>query len=363
MDTTRLGGCSINPGAAAMLDNIPSGGEMQSTGTRDAAEDLSGAAGGVAPLNRAGWHQPLVSIIITHFNYSAHITEALLSLLDQTHQRWECVVVDDCSAIEHRRRIEWIIAAIGSDKIRMLALPENVGQVPAFFAGLDATAGEFVCLLDPDDRYAPTFLTEALRAHLNETIFCPLFCCDQQLFKDGSVMSGVLTEHKMRSLKWRGGVAVVPPRPRDRLLYIPSVAKGWHWTSTSAMMFRRAALKLTRPQKPLAYKRAADAYLAQGTHLLGGTLFLTKPLVYRGVHDANGWLAGEIFATRQDKSRPARHNFTEQCLTDVMEAIRLNGGSAQLERTEAGAARHNMIARLRRSARKRWRRLLAARAG
>lgn len=245
----------------------------------------------------------------------------------------------------------------------MLSLPENGGQVPAFFAGLDATAGEFVCLLDPDDRYAPTFLAEAVKAHLNETIFCPLMCCDQLLLKDGSLMSGVLSDHKMRSLKWQEGVATVPAEPRDELLYIPSAAKGWHWTSTSSMMFRRAALKLTRPHKSLAYKGAADAYLAQGAHLLGGTLFLTKPLVYRGVHEKNGWLVGEIFATRQDKARPLRKNFREQCLADVIEAIRLNGGGAQLERTEAGAARHNAIARWRRSVRKRWRGLLAARAG
>ena len=49
-------------------------------------------------------------------------------------------------------------------------------------------------------------------------------------------------------------------------------------------MFRRAALNLMRPYRPLGYKIQADAYLAQGAHLLGGTLFLTKPLIYRGIH-------------------------------------------------------------------------------
>src|SRR5688572_4062712 len=130
-------------------------------------------------LDRQKWHCQKISVIITHFNYSTFIGDALLSLLDQTHENWECVIVDDCSAPEERERLKQVVDAIGSPKIKVLWLPENVGQLSAFFAGFDETDGHFVCLLDPDDRYAETFLEEAVSAHLNKTIVCPIVCTDQ----------------------------------------------------------------------------------------------------------------------------------------------------------------------------------------
>ena len=284
-------------------------------------------------LDRRRWYRPLISIIITHYNYSAYIRDALLSVLDQTYENWECVVVDDCSNPPHRAAVQAIIDEIGSDKIRLLALPENGGQIPAFFAGLDATRGAFVCLLDPDDRYAESFLAEMLAAHLNDKVFCPVACCDQKLVQGDSIFSGVYTCHKLGFLSWRSSnSAEVPPETMERLLYFAPGARGWLWTSTSAMMFRRAALKLARPHKTLAYKRAADCYLAQGTHLLGGTLFVTKPLLYRGVHEANGWLNPDLFATVQENGRPQLKNYSLECLTDVIEAIHHNGGATHLER-------------------------------
>jgi glycosyltransferase involved in cell wall biosynthesis len=284
-------------------------------------------------LDRAKWHRPLVSIIVTHFNFSTHVRDALLSLLDQTHENWECVIVDDGSEREHRLGVEAIINDIGSGKIRLLALEENRGQIPAFFAGLDATSGNFVCLLDPDDRYAETFLADALAAHLNDTLFCPILCCDQQLVQNDTVITGSNTWHKMRFLSWQAGnMAPVPQGATERLLFFPPNAKGWLWTSTSSLMFRRSAVNLMRPNKPLAYKRAADSYLAQGAHLLGGTLFLTKPLIYRRVHPGNSWLNQELFFTCQENGQPNLVNRTSECLVDVIEAIQHNGGAAQLKR-------------------------------
>ncbi len=190
-------------------------------------------------LDRSKWHRPLVSIIVTHYNYSAHLKEALLSLLDQSQDNWECVVVDDGSEQLHQSAVQAIVDDIGSAKIRALLLPENVGQTSAFFAGLDATRGAFVCLLDPDDRYAEDFLAESVAAHLNQVIFCPLVCCDQQLMQNGALISGVYSQHKSRMIAEEHGVRKVPAAPIEELLYFPPTAKGWIWTASSAMMFRR----------------------------------------------------------------------------------------------------------------------------
>lgn len=288
-------------------------------------------------LDRSKWFKPLVSVIVTYYNYSHQLKDALLSLLDQTHQNWECVVVDDGSSAIEKKAAETIIQAIGCSKIRFLRLDENIGQTQAFFASLAETTGEFVCLLDPDDRYAETFMEEMLNAHLNETVFGPLLCCDQRLIRNGALLSGVNTWHKLRYMHKRPGekpegLAEVPQAPVERLLYFAPTTEGWLWPATSSMMFRRAALNLARPQKQLAYKVSTDAYLAQGLHRLGGTLLLTKPLVYRGLHDTNSWLSDDIFTTHQHVGKANRENYASQALQDVIEAIRANGGGRHLDR-------------------------------
>jgi glycosyltransferase involved in cell wall biosynthesis len=304
-------------------------------------------------VDRNKWHRPLVSIIITHFNYSDHISDALRCILDQTHENWECVVVDDASGANHLQALQRIHEEIGSPKIRLVLLTENGGQIPAFYAGLDATSGDFVCLLDPDDRYAPTFLEEALSAHLNGTLYCPIVSTDQYLLGPHGIMTGCYTGHNRGLIKMENNAREIPCDTLARLLFFPKTQGGWPWSSTSAMMFRRAALNLIRPRKKLAYRRAADSYLANGAHLLGGSLFLTKPLLYRGVHSGNGWLSSAVFSLGQNRKRPEGESRHAECIRDVVEAICANGAGEELQKR----SKRTLGQRLRSSTLKRWRRL------
>ncbi|PPD00086.1 MAG: hypothetical protein CTY31_09365 [Hyphomicrobium sp.] len=286
----------------------------------------------ICDFDCAKLHDPLVSIIVTHFNYSDHIQDALLSVLSQTHQNWECVVVDDCSNAEHRIELERIINKIGSRKIRLISTEENLGQTLTFFKGFETTSGEFVCLLDPDDRYAPVFIEKMLEAHLHEMIFCPLASCDQRLFKNGSVISGMNTHLKKRFLVKNNGFFELPAQPSVSQYYIPAGVEGWNWTTSSAIMFRRAAVNLARPYRQLSCRNSTDAYLAQGLHRLGGTIFVTSPLVYRGLHNANCWMTSEIYSSSQKSGRAGRKEDAPELLVDVIDAIRHNGGGEQLDR-------------------------------
>lgn len=302
-------------------------------------------------LDRDKWHNPLVSIIVTHYNYSDHIRDALLSLLDQTYTNWECVVVDDDSDSEHIAAVQAILLNIKSPKIRLIKRAFNGGQIPAFYAGLDATKGEFVCCLDPDDRYEVGFLAEMVDAHLNEFVYCPLASSDQCVVSNGALVTGIYGGHNKSLI---GKYGYVPPHPPRQLIYAPATGRS-RWTSTSAMMFRRAALQYMRPRKTLAYKGSVDSYLGQGAHLLGGMLFLNQPLIYRTAHPDNAWLTQNIFALTQDKRRPTGSTDSKKTLDDVLEAIRANGGERHLALAANGGKR-TLIGRLKRSWAKRMER-------
>lgn len=308
-------------------------------------------------LDRAKWHKPLVSIIVTHHNYSAHLEDCLLSLLDQTHENWECVVVDDGSDDTHRAIADLLVETLHEPRIRFLGLDDNVGQIPAFFAGLDATKGEFVCALDPDDRYGETFLAEMVAAHLNPIRSVPLISCEQKLLRDNQVISGVVTGQSASRaddctgptmMEWDGELWRLRS---SQLRHFPAADTKWRWSSTSGMMFRRPELTAIRPHRTLEYRRQLDAWLAPGAHMLGGSMFLSKALIYRGLHNGNSWL-------REDGRGAKLPSIGAKVRADVREAIIANGFEADLAR--AARARRTLSQRLRRSAAKRWRRWMGA---
>jgi glycosyltransferase involved in cell wall biosynthesis len=92
---------------------------------------------------------PLVSILIDNYNYGRFLREAIESALNQTYRDIEVIVVDDGSTDDSRG----IIASYG-DRI-IPVLKENGGHASAMNAGVAASRGDFVCLLDSDDFFYP----------------------------------------------------------------------------------------------------------------------------------------------------------------------------------------------------------------
>lgn len=242
-----------------------------------------------------------IAVIITAFNYEDHIEGAIRSVLQQTHQNFEIVIVDDHSAPASSAKTAKIVKAIKDDRITLLRNEANMGQTHSFYLGLDHTTAEFVCLLDPDDRYLPEFLATMLAAHLNPIHIAPLAFSNQQLTRGDHIQltgnkSNLLVHYfetgqmdKMEASLRRFGFSS----------YEPPFARGWIWTSTSSMMFRRDALEMIRPLKRLPNKANADTYMANGAHLCGGSLFVHTVLLSRTIHDKNDFSNGLVFASDQ----------------------------------------------------------------
>lgn len=301
------------------------------------------------------WNPPLVSIIITHYNYANYLAGALYSVIDQQYQNWECVVVDDMSDPLEYAKARKIVEEIDDKRIRLFAHDENRGQLQTFFTGLDLTKGDFVCALDPDDRWHMCFLEQAVACHLNNTIYCPILCTEQTLVNDNGALTGVNAYITHASLNPNNQPMEINPYERARLLYFPKWLEGWHWTSTSAMMFRRAACNLMRPAQPLpaVCTGSVDAYIASGAHALGGTLFYTKSLVYRKIHKQNAYMTDRIYALCQDKARQDFKEPDAKFYRDVsIRNILANGRTISIPRKK-----RTLLQKWKRSFLKRWQKL------
>jgi glycosyltransferase involved in cell wall biosynthesis len=103
----------------------------------------------------------LVSIVIPAYNRSATIAEALLSLQNQTHSRWEAIVVDDGS----RDGTSEIVATMARDdsRIRFVREEANRGAQAARNVGIRIARGEWIGFLDSDDQFLPESIERRLR--------------------------------------------------------------------------------------------------------------------------------------------------------------------------------------------------------
>src|SRR5262249_35450958 len=98
---------------------------------------------------------PLVSVVITNFNYRDYVADAIQSAFGQTYPNVEIVVVDDVSTDDS---VAVITEAIrGRDNAKIYRRVINGGQGAAMLDGLRASTGDFICFLDADDILLPDF--------------------------------------------------------------------------------------------------------------------------------------------------------------------------------------------------------------
>ena len=97
---------------------------------------------------------PKVSVIIPAYNVTAYITEALDSLRAQTFRDFETIVVNDGSP--DTENLEKVLKPYQQEIVYIKK--ENGGVSSARNAAIQASKGELVALLDPDDIWSPEYL-------------------------------------------------------------------------------------------------------------------------------------------------------------------------------------------------------------
>lgn len=94
--------------------------------------------------------KPKVSVIISTYNRKPLLKKAIKSVLNQSFQEWELIVVDDCSTVDVKK----LVKSFGDDRIRYYKTKENTGHdSKPKNIGIDNARGEYICFLDDDDKY------------------------------------------------------------------------------------------------------------------------------------------------------------------------------------------------------------------
>jgi teichuronic acid biosynthesis glycosyltransferase TuaG len=101
----------------------------------------------------------LFSIIIPTFNRAKLIQPTLDSILAQTYDQWECIVVDDGST-DHTGEV--IQKYTAKDERFRYVYQENAERSAARNNGIKNARGQWICFLDSDDLYEQNYLSELI---------------------------------------------------------------------------------------------------------------------------------------------------------------------------------------------------------
>lgn len=99
--------------------------------------------------------QPVFSIVITTYNRAVLLKRALNSLISQTENDWEAIIVDDGSTDDTHTQILPYLKLYSNIKY---IWKQHSGAIPSKNQGIKAAAGKFVAFLDSDDEYHPSHL-------------------------------------------------------------------------------------------------------------------------------------------------------------------------------------------------------------
>jgi glycosyltransferase involved in cell wall biosynthesis len=205
---------------------------------------------------------PLVSIVITNYNYGAFLAEAIDSVFNQTYRNFELIVVDDGSTDNSKEVIE----SYGSRLIPILQ--NNCGFVEAANVGIKHCKGEIICFLDADDYFHLEKLENVVKAFMENPNYVQIVHCKTIVNREGlTIGSGPnrFSQGDVRKLLLKWGQYV--------------------WETTSALSYRREALEQVLPIPPNAV--GVDCYFSMTIPFVGQVGSINKSLVFYRQHGNN----------------------------------------------------------------------------
>ncbi len=225
-----------------------------------------------------------VCVVVPAFDAARFLPDALDSLLTQTYQGWECVVVDDGSTDDTAAVANRYVAR---DARFRLVRQANGGSSRARNAGLAAgsTSAPYVAFLDADDVWLPDTLA-VLVAHLEDAPDAAgVYGLAEYMDDAGAPVSPGLHPMRQRDRRRMGRFDLAALRADQPYTFGSLMISGTLWPS-SVVLHRRGVLELAGGFDP-AMRQLQDweLYLRMSRH--GPFLPIDRQVAWYRQHDAN----------------------------------------------------------------------------
>ena len=247
---------------------------------------------------------PLVSIIVTNYNYEKYIEECLNSILTQTYNKIECIIIDDKSTDSSIEVIKKFISSHLNSNIsfKLIESSKNKGQLAGFIKGIKEAKGEFICFVDADDVLLKDFVNIHIQTHFKYHM--AFTSCQHIEIGSKSEIHSVYSKNIVKNgAQNEFEFDFLPFEELEKTFSIPECFDNiyckrlplreypfgsWYWGPTSTAMFRKNALELFDTDETDEWRICADAFLFNYAHLIGSSLLIYAPLTAYRRHLKNG---------------------------------------------------------------------------
>ena len=125
-----------------------------------------------------------VSIIIPTYNRAYCIERSIKSVLEQTYQEFELLIVDDGSS----DNTQDVVNSIEDERIRYVPMPENKGVAAARNEGIRQAAYEYIAFQDSDDVWKPDKLEKQMQVLCENLWAGMVYCAYEGHREDGNMV-------------------------------------------------------------------------------------------------------------------------------------------------------------------------------
>jgi glycosyltransferase involved in cell wall biosynthesis len=103
-------------------------------------------------------HNGLVSVCLASYNSGGYLEAAVQSVVNQTYENWELIIVDDCSTDNTQEVVASVISRFGDPRIRLFTNAVRLGMVANWNRAVELAKGQFIKVLGQDDILKPDCL-------------------------------------------------------------------------------------------------------------------------------------------------------------------------------------------------------------
>ena len=226
---------------------------------------------------------PLVSFIVTSYNYEKFLYRTLESIKNQSYKNLEIIIVDDNSGDNSVKVAEDFIAQNQDLRVILLTNEQNLGQLGSMLHGLRYANGQFVSFIDSDDMLLEDYAKMHIQTHL-QTSVAFTSCRIVEIGENDEVHTfNSISSPKCEKLK-----DLFETENAEFKILKHKRFGGWYWSPNSSAMYRKAAI-----EELLEYKNAdkwricPDKFVMNYAHLIGGSAVIFTPLLGYRRHNGN----------------------------------------------------------------------------
>lgn len=131
-------------------------------------------------------YSPLISVIVPNFNHAPFLKRRIDSILSQTFQDFELILLDDCST---DKSLDVLVSYQDHQKVSHLIFNEKNSGSPfiQWNMGFELARGEFIWIAESDDWCEPSLLESILQPLLKDESVVLSYCQSMLVYDNGMI--------------------------------------------------------------------------------------------------------------------------------------------------------------------------------